>query len=231
MPWPTALIRLQHIDFELTEIAQRLAAIEAILKDRSEIQRATQALQTYSTIAETARKQQQTLEFELNRIETKRRQTEQRLYSGKVTNPRELEDLQAESKSLLNRKSQLEDELLEAMIEREEADADQTTAQSQLKNTQTQQETQYKTLTTESEQILNRQRELQEERQILLPHIPANILETYHYLYSRMGGLPVAQLRGEVCSICGMNVNKPTQIKVRKGEEAYCDGCRRLIVT
>ncbi len=230
MRWPEALKRLQEVDHDLENIAHRLEEIAATLEEREQVVLAAEDAHRCSAEVEVARRRQEELEFELNRVEAKLRQTEQKLYSGRVTNPRELADLQAEAQSLQRRRSQLEDELLEAMLAYEDAVQAAEKAESYLAEVKAEWEGRHTRLQEEQAQLYQYRQQLHKERESLVVQIPTSVMDSYRYLWERTGGWPVAQLRGDVCGVCGMSVDKPTQLKVHRGEEAYCDGCRRLLV-
>ena len=230
MPWTDALVRFQEIDLELQRLNQRLTEIEADLNDTSALVDAQQNADHAAQMANAARKAQKDVEFELQKTQTELKQTEQRLYSGSVTNPRQLEDLQAKSQSLRRWIAKLEDDLLEAMVAREEADEVDVKASAHLKHITLKRATFEQNLAAERAVLQTRGQTLLQEAENVKKRISPAILDSYHYLTSRTGGIPVSRLQGDVCSMCGMEVLKSTQRKVKKGEEAYCDGCRRLIV-
>ncbi|MBN2391152.1 MAG: hypothetical protein JXR84_10525 [Anaerolineae bacterium] len=230
MPWTDALLRFQDIDLELQKLNQKLADIEAILHDTSTLTQAQQHAEQAEQTAHAAHKAQKDVEFELQRTQTELQQTEQRLYSGSVTNPRQLEDLQAKSQSLRKWVAKLEDDLLEAMVAREEADEVDAKTNAHYKHIATKRATLEQNLAAERAVLQTRGQTLLQEAESAKARIPQAIIDSYHYLTSRTGGIPVARLHGEVCSMCGVEVLKPTQRKVKTGEEAYCDGCRRLLV-
>ncbi|MEJ5308540.1 MAG: hypothetical protein WHX52_02105 [Anaerolineae bacterium] len=230
MPWTDALLRFQDIDLELQRLNQRLAEIAAVLHDTDALTEAQRNAEQAARAAATARKAQKDIEFELQRTQTELQQTEQRLYSGSVTNPRQLEDLQAKSQSLRKWVAKLEDDLLEAMVAREEAEAADTQASASLKHLTTKRTTLEQNLAAERAVLQTRAQTLQEEAARVQERIPPAIMDSYRYLTSRTGGIPVARLNGDICSMCGVEVLKPIQRKIKNGEEAYCDGCRRLLV-
>ena len=230
MAWPQDLVRLQEIDHELEEIKERLGDIMLRLQDNSKVLEAQAMLKQSTQAMEQAQKTQKDIEFKLQQLETKLERNRQRLYGGNVRNPRELADLQAEAKSLRERKAIVEDTLLEAMIAREEAEAAYAAAQETLAGAQTAWEARQQSLTEERDQLQAHRHALQEEREALRAGIPKSALESYEYLWPRTGGTPVSSLRGDICGLCGVKVLRATRIKVEKEEEAYCDGCRRLLV-
>jgi hypothetical protein len=230
MPWHQALIRFQEIDLQLQAFNERMREIQAELADRSEVTAARAQVEATRAQAEKAAKAQKDREFELEQVQRERRLKENQLYSGTITNARELTDLQAKASSLKRRQATLEDVLLEEMIAREAADEAAATAQARLRAVDEARETRNRQLRAELQEIQERGEALMDEAQELKAVIPDAVLDAYHYLKDRTGNRPVAQLDGEICSVCGIEVLKTTQRKVKNGQEAYCDGCRRLLV-
>ena len=95
-----SLYRLQEIDLALNENNARLEEIEEILQDSGELQKAYEGLdQSVSILQET----QSALKGAEHAVETQRskiEETENELYGGMITNPKELQDLQMEAESL-----------------------------------------------------------------------------------------------------------------------------------
>jgi len=230
MAWTQALLHLQEVDLALAENAKHQSAIESRLRDDVELREADRVAQRCHKEAEAARKAQESIEFELSRFQIKRDLTEQNLYSGRITNARELQDLQAELQSLRRQVAKLEDELLEAMMAREEADAADQDAQARLTAIRERLERNHAALTAERDALISDAAALRTQREQLRAEIPRAIIESYDYLKDRTAGMPVAQMKGGVCSICGTELLRPTQQAVQRGQEAYCDNCRRLVV-
>ena len=230
MTWTEALMRLQDLDQTLVENDRRLREIEVQLRNNAELVAAEKRVAQLAQAAGSARKRQQELEFELGQVQIKRELTETNLYSGRVTNSRELQDLQAELQSLRRRIAELEDELLEAMMAREEADEAARGAQEELEQIRGRLAEVQATLVTEQAGLQSRTAALQEEQQHLRGAVPPEALDSYDYLKARTGHLPVARLKSGVCSVCGTEVLRPTQQKVQRGQIAYCDTCLRLLV-
>ncbi len=230
MAWPEALLRRQELDLEMEKAQKRLEHITAQLHPPSDVLEARQAVESAKVAAEQARKAQQDYEFQLSRLEAKLKQHEQKLYSGQVKNARELADLQAKVQSLKRRKSQAEDALLEAMIERESSESQVQETTTRLSELQKEWDSLRQAMIAEQGRLHLRLQQIGQEIESLDAQIPAAILESYHYLKPRTGGIPVAKLKGEVCSVCGMVVPPATRHKVHHGEEAYCDSCRRLLI-
>ena len=230
MAWTAALLRLQDIDLEFQHINKRLTEIEKVLKDDALIVEAQQVVKQCATAAAAARRAQKDLEFELGQVQAKLGQTENKLYGGRVTNSRELQDLQLEFESLKQRKVVLEDDLLEKMMVTEETAAAESEADAALVAAQRAYEESIHTLTEERTNLRAHGQALLEEATELKPQIPSQIMDSYYYLKERTGGVPVALLQRGLCSRCGLEVLSVVRRKAEHGEEAYCNGCNRLVV-
>lgn len=231
MAWNTAVFRLQEIDTTLTAIKRLLGELEDALKDDRALREAQEHAKTAARAAAAARKAQKDLEFELQRVDTERQQKESQLYGGSVHNARELQDLQAKVKSLRQHKGELEDALLEAMMAQEEATAAANEAEVSLRAAEAEWQKSQTALTTEREALIARSIALEAEKVQVQKVIPPVILESYYYLQPRMGGISVAQLRDDdTCALCGVSMSAHPRAAARAGEEAYCDGCDRLLV-
>ncbi len=230
MLWTHALLRQQEIEKEIEDSTQRLAEIQQKLENRQAVNTARAEAQRQADLAEKARKAQETLEFELQRVQTKLQETEQKLYGGKVQNPRELAGLQSETQSLKRRQGQLEDELLEAMSQREitsaaaeKAAADSLTVEAAHNATDAQ-------WIAERDKIQAAIGAMQKELARIQPSIPAEAQESYQRLRKRIGPLPVAMVVDGTCSVCGIELSAPTKKLVQAEKIAHCDGCNRLLI-
>jgi predicted nucleic acid-binding Zn-ribbon protein len=225
-----SLYHLQRLDSEADSKQSRLAEIAAALGESKQL---IQARQTRENAQARVRKwaaRQRNLELEIQGLADKATRSEQRLYSGTVKNPKELEDLQAEVAALQRRQLKLEDDLLDAMIERDEAESARTLAQRQLDEIHALWSTQQADLLAEQSELQERTAEIEQERATVLPSIDANTLATYQNLRRRKGGLAVTQLNGDVCGVCGVAISPNLKWKLRQQEIVYCGNCERIIV-
>ncbi len=230
MTWTDALLRVQEIDLDLDRRRARLTEVEAALEDSEALQEAHRHAESRAADVESARKKQKDLEFDLGRVETERKQTETRLYGGGIRNPRELSDMQAKVQSLKRRQSQLEDTLLEAMIALEEAQALAEKARSRVEAEQEAWNRAQGSLLEEQALLEEAIAALAAERDEVQAHIPQGTRESYHYLRRKMGGVAVARLHMNNCTVCGVRVTSGRKQAVRVGKETFCDSCGRLLV-
>jgi len=224
------LYRLQELDSAADSTHDRLAKIAVALNDHAQLQQARQALERAQALAKKWAVQQRGLELDIQSLTDKTSGSEQRLYSGMVKNPKELSDLQAEVASLKRRQLKLEDDLLDAMVEREDAEEMRARAQQRSDEIQALWTIQQADLLAEQETLEEGLREIEQEREGLLPRVDSGNLTTYEHLRRRKGGIAVTSPNGEVCGICGVAISPSLKWKLREGEIIYCGTCERIIV-
>jgi len=224
------LYRLQQLEDEEERLRRRLAQIEAALGETPALR---QARQTARETAEEARQwgvRQQDLELQVSALKQKIADSERRLYSGSVRNPKELSDLQAEVASLKRRLERTEETLLEAMIAREEAEAAADQARQQQERAEAEWAASQEDLLGEKERLEDRLEEVTEARAALLPSIPAEDLRVYQGLRRTKGGLAVALVRGGACTGCGMEIPSGRLQRAREGGLFFCGNCERVLL-
>ena len=224
------LYRLQCLDSESDEKQRRLAEVEAALGESDALRQARRALEKAEALARKWKLGQRDLELQIAGLADKTARFEQRLYSGAVKNPKELADLQAEVASLRRRRQQLEDDLLETMIEREEAEAGQVRAREHLEQTEALWTTEQADMEVERETLQGELAGLERARSALLPNIEAADLSTYRAVRRAKGGLAVVQLRDGACGGCGVTVSSRLEWELRQNTLTPCSNCGRMIV-
>jgi hypothetical protein len=224
------LYRLQGLDSEGDKKRQRLVEVEAALNESKELQQARQAVERAEKQVRKWAVKQRDLELEVQSLVDKASRDEQRLYSGVIRNPKELEDLQAEVTALKRRRQQLEENLLEMMLEREDAETTQAQAQSHLDEVQADWTARQADLIGEREELQGELAEIEQARKTLLPSIDAGDLRTYEALRRRKGGVAVALLRDNTCGACGVGISPSLEWQLRQGKLTPCSNCERILV-
>ncbi len=225
------LYRLQELDSEEDAAKRRLSEIEAALEENEALKRARHALKTAQEQVNKWARQQRDLELQIQTVVDKRARSEKRLYSGEVTNPKELADLQAEMASLQRRKRTLEDELLETMIALEESESAQAEAQRHVDQTENEWMGRQANLKAEQDQLQSRLITIgQEQTEEILPRISADNLADYHALRAKKSGIAVVKLNHDACGACGVNVTPAVKWELRQAGITYCGNCGRIIV-
>jgi predicted nucleic acid-binding Zn-ribbon protein len=224
------LYRLQTIDLETDNGKRRLEEVEAGLGESEELRQARRALQTAEDELSRWRTTLRDLELEARSLTAKITSVEERLYSGRVTNPKELANLQNEVSYLKRRRGDLEDKQLEAMVEVEEHEAEVDSRKASLAQIEAEWTQTQKQLTEERSELEQRLAHLKKERVKEKGMIGAEDLVLYGELCSRKGGQAVALLEGEVCQVCRVTLPTSRVQQARSGDSlSFCSSCQRIL--
>jgi hypothetical protein len=226
------LYQLQLLDNEWEAKRQRLSEVEGRLGESRELIQAREALaETEQTLAE-MRAQMRALELEIAAVNDKLKKNQDRLYSGRIRNPKELTGLQEEAAALRRRRSELEDEQLELMIGIEGEEAELVERQARLRQIQSSWEQEQASLQAEREKLQAELAALDDERDAVRGTIGSSTLAMYDDLRERHGGVAVAPLKRGICQACGVDVPTSLARSVERGEGTnFCPICNRILVS
>jgi predicted nucleic acid-binding Zn-ribbon protein len=224
------LYRLQQIDSQLDVIRARLDEIKVLLTENQAVIEAEGQVEKSQAQYEVARKALNTAEANTRAQRIKIEQTESRLYSGKVTNPKELQDLQNESRALKRYLETVEERQIEAMLFFEEAETDLQSATAHLENVKARLIEQNAALTGEQSGLENDLQRLETERSVAVIAVNADDRETYARLRKKRAGVAVAAAQGGTCAACGNSLSSSLSQAARSPNKLVnCDNCGRIL--
>ena len=220
----SAIDRLEHQKEILPEAARLRETNEQLAELTADLEIATKQ---HDEIA----REQNRLEGETGMVDDKIAREEQRMYSGKVNNPKELTALQAEVESLKRKRGGIEDELLEVMVQRESATATMDSLKSEhdtLTATASDLQNTVMSLTADLDAQLEKHRA---ERAEVAKEIDEDLLKTYEKIRETKGGVGAAALEGFTCSGCHTKLANVDveRMRAERGLQR-CDNCRRILV-
>jgi uncharacterized protein len=202
----------------LAEVNEQLAELDAdsaIAEDRnSELGR------------ETAR-----LEDAIASLDAKIGREEARMYSGRVANPKELSSLQAEVAMLRGRRSGLEDELLEVMVSRDQADETLAKLRSERDTAAADAATLAASVAVSTQEIDSELHDRETKRAEIAHGVPSDLLALYDQLRAVHNGVGAAALVAGTCQGCHTQLpaREVERMKAEGGLQR-CDNCRRILV-
>ncbi len=171
------------------------------------------------------------LDDEIDAVRAREKRDADLLASGTAP-AKELENLQREMESLARRQSTLEDDALELMEKREEADAaiaklqaDADASGSELARATAVRDEQFAAIDAELA-------ELDSRRQGLVPGIPAEVLAVYDRLRNA-GKVAAAPLRGDRCMACQIALDRVSVEEIRSAPVTAlqrCPECSAILV-
>jgi len=222
------LYQLQEIDLELESNEQAQNRIASQLGESQEVARVKAKLTAEQQRLEDLSHQQHSAEWEIDDLTTKLTATEQKLYSGKITNPKELANFQREVSELRARRTQLEDKALEIMDQVELTSASVTTLTAELKRLETEWHSQQQQLSTDLKQLKTTHADLEHNREKLSAEIDPQAIEVYHGL-RKQKGTAVAKVEQGMCRGCQIALPTTELQQARSGSLVRCSSCGRIL--
>jgi len=232
MSQPLQLFNLQKIDTTLDNIRARLKEIENKLNDDSLLIKIQEEVDLTEGNFLTAKKALKQAEDEVEAQQLKIDNNQKILYSGSVTNPKELEDLQNEAEALARHLAVLEDRQLEKMVACEEVDALHQASQKKLEQTKDQIAEENSDLTTEKKTLLEQVDKLESDREQSVGMIDFDNLSTYSTLRETHRGVAVAEMKDKTCTACGATLSASlAQTASSPNKISFCESCGRILYT
>jgi predicted nucleic acid-binding Zn-ribbon protein len=224
------LYNLQKIDTSLDNARTRLKEIEIILNDDALVIKSQEEADSAENNFQRARKALKAAEDKVQAQQTKIDNNQKALYSGSITNPKELEDLQNESEALKRYLVTLEDTQLEKMVACEEAEAAFNVAKDKLEQVKKQIVEDNVELTKEKKTLLEETEKLENERERAVTMIDQENLATYSKLRKTHRGVAVIEVSSRTCLACGAALSASMAQAVHSPSKiSFCESCGRIL--
>lgn len=230
MSLSSALYELQQLDTGLDRAHRRIQEIDIQLNDRAQLDDALEIHRKLGAVHDTYSKALEDAEHEVALQNTKLESNQKKLYSGVVTNPKELEDLQLESNSLTKYLAVLEERLLQAMLEADQSRADLDAASARVDEISTNMELNHQALKEEKNGLESEIESLASQRSSFLDRGNPSGLSTYESLRKSSGGIAVTLMAEASCSSCGANIPSAIEQEAKSPTKlAFCPTCSRIL--
>ncbi len=224
------LYELQSIDTLLDQNRIRLKEIAAKLADDSKMKSAESNFISAERNMKKASIKLKESEKKVKEQRLKIKTTDAKLYGGKITNPKELKDLQDESESLKRYLSILEDRQLEKMLDLDEIIEQHKNEEKKLDTTKEAVKLMHQEFTMERERIEINVKTLESRRQSTTAIIPKEDLVLYEKLRKIGHGLAVAKVNNRSCSACGATLTAALHQSARSPNNiTLCETCGRIL--
>ena len=231
MPAVRELFDLQTVDHEIDSRVARLAEIDKLLGDE------TPLLALRSQVAELKASLQKstTSQDELDGVVAvftgKVEAAEARLYSGTVTNSRELEDLQADIAMIKRQREEQEEQLLMVLDEVEGTQTEYDGASAELGNTEAKWQGEQTAMAGEQTQMSDELTAFKGDRENRAGKVPPPELALYEQVRKVHGGKAVARMRNNTCESCRVEVpTKQAQAVRTATSPERCPNCGLILL-
>ena len=222
------LYKLQETDLEIESNEQALAQMSSQLGESQAVVRAQAELTSEQQCLEELGRQQHALEWKIEDIAGKLTIAEETLYSGRVTNSKELSSLQHEVNGFKTRRVQLEDKVLEIMEQVELTSANVATQNGELKKIEAEWHSQQQRLSDDIEKLNMVLADLKHKRQLLSDGIEPQTVESYSQL-RKQKGTAVAKVEQGRCRGCRILLPTTELQRSRGGSLVQCGSCGRIL--
>jgi predicted nucleic acid-binding Zn-ribbon protein len=226
----TLLVELQNLDTRIDENAAMRALHEKRLADASAVALARGALENANKHAAELQAKLRGLELEARGLEDKLKQVNERLYGGRITNPKELDGLNRDGTMLAKHKSELEDqelalmeqvEVSETVVKDKRAEHEKISAQTAAENERAR---------TALRELAATDADLMRKRVAVRAQLPADALQVYDDLRRTKKGRAVSLIKGTNCAACGNEIPSGLLSRVKHGDElVFCVNCGRIL--
>ncbi len=222
------LYRLQEVDLEILSDERALKLAASRLGESQAVIKAQNQLELEQKRLEESSRQQRSAEWEIDDITTKLTVVEEKLFSGRVQNPKELTNLQHEVEAFKARRNQLEEQALEIMDRVEQSEAKVAKISSELETLKAEWQRQQQQLADEMEKLKASLADLGRKRQLLVGGIDPPTFDFYKQL--REGkGTAVARVEQGICRGCRISLPTTDLQQARSGNLVQCSSCGRIL--
>lgn len=221
----STLAQLQHRKSSLPELAQ-IEELEATAKELD-----GQRIEADTQVSDLTRDQKKA-DAEVEQVKTRRTRDEERLNSGAVSNPKDLESLQRELVALERRIGSLEDDELEVMESLEEAQGRLTEVQARLTDVNAQLD-QLKAARDSAVVVIDEQAAgALADRAEIVGKVPDDLITLYDKVRGQYG-VGAAALQARRCEGCRLELNGADLREIAAAPEdevVRCPECSRILV-
>lgn len=229
-----ALLDLQRVDSAVLRLQRRRVELEGgadVRRARETCELRESELGEIRLASDEVARDQTRIEHEVAGLSAKADAERARLFGGSITNTRELEALQREIASLAERRSRLEDQLLELMERREELDARATVADAALAEARGELDRVTSGSAAELASIAAEEQAFASERAPIAAMIEPELLALYEELRASKHGVGAAALVEGTCQACNEHLSAMVLDRLRREQGVRrCEHCRRILI-
>jgi predicted nucleic acid-binding Zn-ribbon protein len=222
------LYRLQELDIEIEKTEQSLALKADRLGKRETLDATAEKLVVARHRLEELKHQRHDAEWQVDDLLSKIKATEEQLYGGKVTNPKELANLQHEVNTLKSRSDNLEDKALDIIELVEAAEKEVATTEREYNTIKAEWRLQQKQLAGEIEKLQAALSHIKQERARLAGEIDSSALALYEKIRQQKKQA-VAKVEQGICRACRISLSASALQRARGGQPVQCGTCGRIL--
>lgn len=224
------LFRLQTLDIKIAQFNAKIYQLNATISDDSELQQSHQSLENVKNSLHLKEQNLKEASFQTSSLRVKVEQSESSLYSGTIKNPKELQDLQSEIKSLKKQIEVAEEKELGLMLEVDTLQTENSDQEKTYSGALAKRESQINSLKIELSSLKKEMDKILVERDAAEKSLHKEDLDIYNRVKQHKSGIAVVEVIDNTCSSCGAEISQAEWQRARISSELiYCQGCNRII--
>jgi predicted nucleic acid-binding Zn-ribbon protein len=222
------LYELQELDIDIENTQQTLDLKTGRLGKREVLDAAQKNLDAKKKELETLNRKRREAEAKLEDTTSKITKANQQLYGGKVTNPKELSNLQHEVNTLNDINDKLETKALEIMDQVGDAEKTVANATADYQKLEADWLKEQKQLEKDIALLEKTLADLTEKRYSLTTQIESKAISLYERV-RKQKKQAVAKVEQGICRACRISVSASNLQKARGGQLVQCGSCGRIL--
>lgn len=224
------LYSMQELDLALARVESQKAEAEQEMDMRMAWDVVEAALQAERDQLQELQKAYRLDQLEADSPRQRSVELEAKLYSGAITNPRELESLQQEASNVRAQVERMDAALLELTLKTEESQRKCAALEKQLSDARAAWESRQVELREQLKRLTAEQEKIAAQRAQLAASVEPAELSRYERLRKAKGGQAVAKVERGLCQACRMSLPTQQLQRVRTGRQTVlCSSCGRML--
>lgn len=228
----------------------KLFALQQHLTTKKKLERELKRLEEGSTLEEQKQRVEQlTLDYEQKRetsnqytrdikkledqsetVQRQRKDYERRMYTGEITNSKELEQMQKKVVQLQKEEVRLEEQMLDMMLALDEVEEQESSLQEILEKERGRYQENRQAFEEQKQAFLEGIQEAREKIETMTSLVDKDVYETFSAIAQKAGGLGIVAVKGNLCGGCQVMVSARQLERVTGAEEmVICESCGRIL--
>ncbi|MEJ7689363.1 MAG: C4-type zinc ribbon domain-containing protein [Nocardioidaceae bacterium] len=230
------MLDVQTLDARIDQLNHLLVALPEAIALRETTERLIDVGAVHGrarTDVDDLAREQRKADADVEQVKARKERNRQRIDAGQVSDPKQLQAMEHETRSLDKRIADLEDAELEVMERLELAQSELARLGAELEQLETQQAEQTEGRDRAAGEVAEQLAESAAEREMLAEQIPADLRALYEKLRAHLGGVGAGPLHHRRCGGCQLNVGAAELARMANApsdEVLRCEECSRILV-
>jgi predicted nucleic acid-binding Zn-ribbon protein len=224
------MYELQRVDLTWTKVARRLQQLQELLGESAELRTARQRVSQTQAELHDWHAKQKNAELEDKTLAERIKATEERLMSGVVRNPKELEALQQNLEALRRQRETVAEDGVTAMARSEELASKLESEQAALAAIENGWNGNQTELREEETKLKHNGILLKRKREQLAAGMNETLRDRYETMRKRKAGVAIAVVQNGICSACHVTLPTGVANSLRAATSlVVCPSCGRYL--